>query len=167
MMPTSPIGRNKAAQSGFTLVEVLAVLLIFGLMAGAVIMNLPSRPDPLHQRGRLMATHIQLAAQTAMIDHQSIGIRFIEDGYEIVKYYDENWDVINKFEFGLEGKPYLELTQNAAQIDLELAEKSGVPSIRFDTTGLGTPFELSMENGASHITLTGSIDGMVTTEIKP
>ena len=166
-MPISPTGNRKIKQAGFTLVEVLAVLLIFGLMAGAVIINMPARPNPLYKQGELLATHIELTAQTGIIRQQVVGIRFTDDSYEIVSYLDGEWKVEKEINYDPNLKPHIELVENSAKIDLELAEKSGIPSIRYDTTGLGTPFELKLENGASQILLIGTIDGHVTIEIKP
>ncbi len=163
-MPISQAGRIKARQSGFTLVEVLAVLFIIGMMAGAVVMNMPKAKDPLQAEGELFAARMGLAAQSALVGQQSIGVILQEDGYEIVRYNDDIWETVDVFSFALDSKPFLELTQNAAKINLEAAEKSGVPVIRFDTTGLGTPFELKLQSGTSTYLVSGSGDGKINAE---
>ena len=162
MMPTSPAGKTREAQSGFTLVEVLAVLFIIGMMAAPVIMNMPKTQDPLHKQGELLATRISLAAQSGLVAQQSVGIILQEDGYEIVRYNNEIWETAAIFSFGLDSKPFLELRQNATKINLETAEKSGVPAIRYDSTGLGTPFELKLQNANSRYLIIGNVDGTIT-----
>jgi len=164
MMPISQAGRLKRRQSGFTLVEVLAVLFIIGMMAGAVVMNMPKAQDPLHKQGELLATRIGLAAQGGLVTQQSVGIMITQDGYQIVRFNNDLWEIVENFSFGLDSKPFVELTQNATKINLEAAEKSGVPVIRFDTTGLGTPFELKLRSGASAFLISGSVDGKIVVE---
>ena len=58
-MLTSRVGQiNKhKQQAGFTLVEVLVVLLIFGIMSGVVALNLPSRKNPLYELGTQIASN--------------------------------------------------------------------------------------------------------------
>ncbi len=163
-MRISQAGKIKTRQSGFTLVEVLAVLFIIGMMAGAVVMNMPKAQNPLHKQGELLATRIGLAAQGGLISQQSIGVVLRGDGYEIVRYNNYIWETVETFTFDLESKPYIELTQNAAKINLEAAEKSGVPVIRYDTTGLGTPFALKLQSGASAYMISGGSDGKITVE---
>ncbi len=169
MMPTSLTGNNNTRhnnQAGFTLVEILAVMFIIAVMAGAVVVNLPAKPDPLHEQGKLLASRIQMTAQIGLIERQSMGIGFTKNGYSTMKYNGEIWENIEEFEFEQEGEPDLELTQSTAKIDLEAAEKAGIPVIRYDTTGLGTPFILHLRNGTSRFVITGAIDGTITTEAK-
>ena len=185
-MPISPVGNNKSAQSGFTLVEILAVMLIIGLMAGAVIMNMPHKPEAVEVRGRVLATHIGLTAQKALIEQQPFGLSFTQTGYDILKYSGQdysdqnfsgqnlsdqnfsgqNWEIVEEFEFDLEKPPVLSMTQNAAKIDLEAAAKTGIPVIRYDRTGLGTVFELVLDDGKTEYVIKGAIDGSVQTEVK-
>jgi len=167
MMPTSPAGKNNTRQNhqaGFTLVEVLAVLFIISMMVGAVVMSLPAKQDPLHVQGKLLADRIQMTAQSGLMENQPVGVSFTEHGYSVVKYNFDIWEIVEEFEFDAENEPVLVLTQNTAKIDLEAAAKSETPVIRYDTTGLGTPFVLHLQSGASRFVITGAIDGSITAE---
>ena len=164
MLPTGKINLTlkRAKQSGFTLVEVMVVLLIVGLMAGTVVMNLPPKQDPLYAQGRLLATRLEQASQTSLIEQSSIGVRFVEGGYEVLKYTGENWDDAGKYFYDLSNNPNISLSVNGGEIDLKAARKSEFPVVRFDATGLATPFELSLQTSVSSVRLKGGVDGSIT-----
>ncbi len=166
-MPILPAGKIKtrSQQAGFTLVEILVVLLIVGLMAGAVVMNMPAREDPWHQQGRLMAGRMELAAQTSMIDQKPMGISFTDDGYEIVRYSREIWELVAEYSYDLTPRPVVELEQNGAKIDIKAAEEAGIPVIRYDSTGLATPFELSIDTGTRKLQFSGKVNGDVVLDL--
>ena len=168
MTPISPTGLNKVRttnQDGFTLVEVLSVLLIMGLMAGVVIFNLPEKKVPLHRQGEDMAAHIRHAHQAAMFEGQVLGVILREQGYDIVRYLDPVWLPLETYVFEMTPAPQIVLTQNSGKIDLAAAEKLKVPMIRFDTTGISTPFNLRLEDGQSVFIITGDMAGKLTTEV--
>jgi len=174
IMPISPIGQNSLKRrrkstkftKGFTLVEILAVLLIIGMMTGAVVMNLPAPKKPLDTQARLLAARISTAAQAGLVSGHTVGIVLHENGYDIVIYANDNWNVIETFDYGLESSPALELTLNAAKVDLKQAEKIGIPVIRYDTTGLGTPFTLELTHKSARFIITGKVDGSISAEPK-
>ena len=152
---------KKLKQAGFTLVEVLMSLLIIGLMTGLVVLNMPETEDPIDEQARLLAYRLETAAQTSMISNQTIGIQFTKDGYEAVRFVGDEWETIEKFEFDMETAPVVELVQNGAKIDLEKARKSKIPVIRFDATGMATPFELKVDIYGDELKITGSSDGAI------
>lgn len=158
------IGENKKTsvfQQGFTLVEVLVTMVIFGLMTGAVIMNLPPKEDPLETQVRQLTTRLQMLAQTSLIARQQTGVMLTKEGYELVRYQNGSWQTIEQFDFDLTNAPALEFIQNARKVNLKTAVKSGIPIIRYDTTGLATPFELNLQGAQNTIRIIGSIDGSV------
>ncbi len=168
-MPILPAGnikaRHKLKQAGFTLVEVMVVLLIVGLMAGTVVMNLPPKEDPLYAQGKLLATRMEMAAQSSLTTQTSIGVRFEEGGYEFVKYSGEVWESVAQYTYELEQKPNVVLKLNGSTIDIKEAQKSEFPVLRYDVTGLATPFEFSLEGSKSRLHITGGVDGSVTVKL--
>ena len=164
-MPILPAGRVKppikSKQAGFTLVEVLMSMLIVGLMTGIVVLNLPEADDPWEKQARVIASKFQIASQSAMVANQTIGIRLNKNGYRIVRFTGGEWQTIEQFEFDAEVPLTMELTQNGAEIDLKAAEKSRVPVIRYDATGLATPFELTIDGYGRSMSFEGGADGSV------
>jgi len=152
---------NPIKQAGFTLVEVLMSLLIVGLMTGLVVLNLPESEDPVETQAKLLVTRLQTASQTSMISNQAIGIEFTDDGYRAVRFIGDEWETIERFEYDMDSVPIVEITRNDEKIDLEKAQESGIPVIRYDSTGLATPFELSIDVYGTEIRIEGGADGSV------
>lgn len=151
-------------QSGFSLVEVMISLFIIGLMVGVVILNLPDRENSVVVEGRKLAANLQMAAQSSLIGQYPSGVRFNEEGYSIVKYDGEEWTPQNTYSFGEDQTPIISLRQNGAELDMDEVRKSNIPVIRYDTTGLATPFELSLLYGNEKVSLTGGVDGRIKIE---
>jgi general secretion pathway protein H len=162
-MPTLPAGTAKRAarikQAGFTLVEVLMSMLIIGLMTGVVVLNLPDGEDPWESQARKLASKFQIASQSAMISNQTIGIHLNKNGYEIVRFVGGEWVRIESTEFNTDIPITIELLQNGAKIDLKEADKSDVPVIRYDATGLATPFELTIDGYGRSMEFIGGPEG--------
>ena len=152
---------KKHKQAGFTLVEVLVVLLIFGIMAGAVVLNFPNRKNSLYELGTQMATHLERTAQSSLIERQTFGVKFSPKGYEIVEYSDGKWAGLQKFTFSEDFLPNMTLTKNGAPINLKDKLVQSVPLVRYDTTGLATPFNLILENKTSSIQLVSDYTGKI------
>ncbi len=158
-----PIPRKTA---GFTLVEILAVLMIIGLMTGVVVVSLPPPPDPLIKQGQELKSDIAGAAEAAVIRQKPYGVILHKNSVDIVRYQNGLWQTVRPISMETVGHPTLHLLQNGLAVDLEKAEKLGIPLIRFDATGLATPFELRLESGAKRYILRGSVDGSLSSEVK-
>ncbi|PHR61342.1 MAG: type II secretion system protein GspH [Robiginitomaculum sp.] len=158
----TPLPRSKHKQAGFTLVEVMVVLLIMGVMAGMVIMNLPPQKDPALVIGEKLMSRLRIAAQSSMVENRSFGVKLDESGYSIVSYENNEWLEISRHEFELERKPILSLSRNEEVLNLATLKKQNIPVIRYDSTGLATPFTLSIETQTLRFQIEGAVDGGVT-----
>lgn len=162
-MLTSRVGQiNKhKQQAGFTLVEVLVVLLIFGIMSGVVALNLPSRKNPLYELGTQIASNLERAAQSSLVNRQTLGVKFSNTGYEVVKYTDGQWQEVQAFEFEEGFLPTITLKKNGTLINLDNPKVQALPIIVFDTTGLATPFNLTLESERTRVHLSGNYMGEI------
>jgi general secretion pathway protein H len=89
-------------EQGFTLLEIMLVLLLIGMLSVGVVMTLPdsftSEQEPQWQAQRFR-TLMQLAEDEALISGQELGLVLAEDGYQFAfyDYQTKKWlPVMNK-----------------------------------------------------------------------
>lgn len=123
-----------ATPRGFTLIEVLVVVVIIGIVSSVVLISLDVIGDDrdLQREARRLASLIELAADEAELQGRDFGVEFIRQGYRFVEYdpFFDTWteilgddvlrprDLPEDFEFSLivEDKR-VELTERAAETD--------------------------------------------------
>lgn len=70
-------GKNSAANvTGYTLVEMLVVLTIFGMVAGSISFVVINKQETLQSKGREVVQHMQLTQLRAVREGQSYQVRF-------------------------------------------------------------------------------------------
>lgn len=73
---------------GFTLIEVLVVIVIIGVMAGMIVVSM-TMGDPrreLLREAERLRTVLSLAAEEAVIQQIELGAEFTESGYRFLKW---------------------------------------------------------------------------------
>ncbi|GGA88709.1 type II secretion system protein GspH [Neiella marina] len=86
--------RNRsAAQSGFTLIEVLIVVMIIAFVSGGMILTLSGAgPDTLLEReAQRFRVAMQMATDRAMLTSEELGLMVTDEGYEFVRWNDTEW----------------------------------------------------------------------------
>lgn len=81
---------------GFTLVEILVVVVIAGILTGAVLLGLGrSGPGQVNQReiARLAAS-LEVMCDQALLSGTARGLRFHEDGYDFWRHAAAGWQVL-------------------------------------------------------------------------
>ena len=88
-MPSLPAVQHRS--NGFTLVEVMLVMLLIGLLATTVVMNFSgeSREERLEKEAERFQQLFQFVAETAMLKQQEWGLYVLPDRYGFL-YYDNN-----------------------------------------------------------------------------
>ncbi|WP_281268919.1 type II secretion system minor pseudopilin GspH [Alteromonas aestuariivivens] len=80
-------------EAGFTLLEVMLVLLLMGLAAGYVVFNAfgVSQVDQLEQQARRLQVIVDMASDYAVLNQRELGLRFEEkDNSYFFVYLDED-----------------------------------------------------------------------------
>ncbi|GGD00108.1 GspH/FimT family pseudopilin [Aquisalinus flavus] len=78
-------------QRGMTLVEVLVVVVILGLVAGVVVMTLPSEEDTARIEAFGFASQVKVAQELAVTRGEIVGLRMEETRYSFVAYRADGW----------------------------------------------------------------------------
>ena len=69
-------------QKGFSLLELLVVIVIIGIMVSIVAVNIDTADTRPEKNAQRLSALVELAADEAMIHGQEMGLRFYRDSYE-------------------------------------------------------------------------------------
>ncbi len=95
MNRTSSLQRK--AQRGFTLLEVMLIIVLIGVSAVAVVMSLPSNTDDAaHTRAQQLYQRLNLLHQDAILNGWDLGVRFDEpsNSYTLLHLTQDGWQLL-------------------------------------------------------------------------
>jgi general secretion pathway protein H len=187
-VPTPSEGTIGARRvSGFTLVEILVVLVIIGVVIAVALLSFGILGDGrgLDREARRMSALIEMAADEAMIQGRDYGLEILQGGYRFVEYdplIDQWHEVIgddllrartleegSEFELFIEDHKVL-LETKAESLDENVDDEDErkrdladdyLPHILILSSGDVTPFELTLQRfvDRSEVTLSMSLAG--------
>lgn len=147
---------NCAREAGFSLLEVLAVLVIIGLMSVSVVLSMrPPEPPENSFRDDLVLL-LNQEAKAAIYTGQTRALSVSEDGLHIMIYRDNQWSITQDFPFvsGVSAR----LNIGEEKIDIP---EDPVPLILFEPAGEITEFALNIRGVGADIDLFNAPDGTV------
>lgn len=158
-MPTSsmrqPVGSGRHVQ-GFTLIEILVVIVVVGLLASIAVVNFgsTSQTRELENHARDVFLQLQLAADQAVLNNQELGLAIKDQTWTFVVYDEETgaWQPLPPP--GLKGGVFPEWVSVDVQREGERVlaardaqDEAQLPQIALFSSGEVTPFELRLRIG--------------------
>ncbi|MEO9600123.1 type II secretion system minor pseudopilin GspH [Parasphingorhabdus sp.] len=113
--------------AGFTLVELMVVLLIIGLMASVVVFSIPGGSGALEEDAQRFAARTAALRDNAILQSRPMAVQVTPSGYSFLERRKGSWSVI-------EDKPFVS-TNWSAGTSADIG-KSGTMLISFESTGL-------------------------------
>ncbi len=142
---------RNATERGFTLIEILVVLVIVGLMAALAVFSMGggSQQRELESEVQDLYLRMQVAAEQAVMNNLETGLMIDEDGYRFVVFDDrtQNWQLSNERLFSVHSLPsWLETDTTVASDAPRLSNKNSKlrPNVVFFSSGETTPFEIEL-----------------------
>jgi general secretion pathway protein H len=132
---------------GFTLVELMVVLVIIGLAAGAVVMAIPEPGGSLAGEAERFAARTKAARDTAILESRATMVRIDRGGYDVAGRRGGAWQVQAHHDWIERTIPELAGT--------------GAAAIRFDSTGFAEPARVVLRRGGDRAVIDVSGDGGV------
>jgi general secretion pathway protein H len=140
--------RKRHRVRGFTLVELMVVIVIVGLAASVVVLSMPETGGSLVGEAETFAARAKAARDGAILEARPAAVRIGPGGYDVLRRLDGRW----------RAEPAHEWAEGT------VAELSGGAdgSIRFDATGLAEPAFVTLRRGERQIAVQIGADGGVT-----
>ena len=112
--------------SGFTLVELMVVLLIIGLMASVVVFSFPGGSSAVEEDAQRFAARTAALRDNAILQSRPMAVQVTPSGYSFLERRKGSWAVI-------EDKPFVSTNWSSGVI----AKTGDKPMmISFESTGL-------------------------------
>lgn len=95
------VSHSGKPEQGFTLLEILLVLVLMGLAASVVVptVGIGNSSQQLEQQARQFALQAEMATRQAMMDGRNYGVRKTDEGYRFVSWLSDEWGPVDNDRF--------------------------------------------------------------------
>lgn len=136
----------KKLSAGFTLIEVMVVVVIMSIMIGTVALTFPnSNNDLLKEDADRFIALVSLAQDEAILQSRSLAIAIDDEGYSFFRREDKQWSPFQEEPFKarkLSGLVTSELYLEGISIKLKASQKTKAQIVIYPS-GEVTPFTYS------------------------
>ena len=136
---------NRASnQAGYSLVEVMVVLAVIALLAGAAALMLPSGTPAAQRAADRLSLDLMRAERAAITSGDFIGLTVTGEGYAFSRFDGETWQA---------SEPGgLRAVRLGDEVRL-LIEAEGAPAYWFDPTGVNGEARFVLDDGEHRVTV--------------
>jgi general secretion pathway protein H len=156
------VNKSSVRSHGFTLLEVLVVVIIIGVVISFAVLSINSDDQTLEEETRRLQALIDLTGQEAVLQSKELALQFNEHGYEFLALGDDNkWQPIADDEIlrrrTLPDTVAVDYEPEGQKLTLKGADEEATPPrIYFLSSGEMTPFRLTLRRR-------GELDGYILT----
>jgi len=137
----------KPRRRGFTLIELMVVLVILGLTAAAVVLAMPEPGGSLGAEAERFAARAKAARDRAIVESRAMAVQIGRGGYEVARRREGAWRTETRYAWVERTAPDL---------------PGGAPaSLRFDSTGFAEPARVVLRRGEDQAVIEVTGDGNV------
>lgn len=138
-MPISVTGSNPRSDTGFSLVELLAVLAILSLMVGAVVLNLPQPRSETDRASEAMAAQMSRFLDDGAVAGEMRAIGASTDGLVLYRHDGTSWSRSADLAWPDDARPRLRLGEDIVKLSDDAA-----PQLLFEPYGAVPDFSLAL-----------------------
>jgi general secretion pathway protein H len=141
----SPAKRPRSARErGFTLVELMVVIVIIGLLASVAVLALPDSDGGLRAEAERFAARAKAAQEAALINSRATSLSLDPAGYAIARSESGQWQEVARYSWSPGTQP-------------DTAQGRTV----FDATGIAEPLEVTLRRGDNRVQVDIRSDGTI------
>lgn len=155
-MPISATGNKPESESGFSLVELLAVLAILSLMVGAVVLNLPEPRSETDRMTEELTAQLSRFLDDGAVAGEMRALGPSEDGLALFRHDGVGWSQVADFTWPDSAR--IRLVQ--ADDVIELPEES-LPTLLFEPYGAVPDFTLTFDAREAEYNLQADARGRI------
>lgn len=145
-MPTvTPVAPRTPCQKGFTLIEILIVILIISIISGVAALTISRNQQKQYEYlANHLAQIIRLAEEEAMLRSVILGLAFTSSSFQFYEYHNKvsknvsHWQPMTEKVFGLQR--FNKNTEVTLLVQNQKRELNGQPQIIISSSGDISPF---------------------------